>query len=181
MLQKHDIEVISCDVKDENDTDSAFGQDTPIIYKTGISIVPLTHPYQLPFDKEEFDIVLSFGVLEHVPNDLESLKEINRVLKPGGLFFCYFLPYPYSWTQKLAHLKGNFYHDRFYDKKKVNQLLQVSQFELLDFWHRALLPKNSINYPFYKQIEYVDQFFCDYTPLRHLATNVEFVAVKQLT
>lgn len=179
MLQKRGIEVVSCDVQDNNDLDSAFGQDIPIIHKTNISVVPLTHPYQLPFSNQEFDVVLSFGVLEHVPNDLESLKELSRVLKPGGLLFCYFLPYPFSWTQKLAHIKGDFYHDRFYNRKTVNQLLQASNFELLDYWHRALFPKNSINYPAFKQLEQLDQLLCEYTPFKHLATNVEFVAVKQ--
>lgn len=31
-----------------------------------------------------FDIVVSFQVIEHIKNDLEYLKEIYRVLKPGG-------------------------------------------------------------------------------------------------
>ena len=178
MLQKKGIEVISCDVLDENDIDSAFGQNIPIINKTDISVIPLTHPYKLPFEDKSFDVILSFGVLEHVPNDLDSLKEIHRVLKQGGLFFCYCLPYTYSWTQKLAHWRGDFYHDRLYNRKIVDQLLSQSKFKLIDYWHRALLPKNSINYPFFYHIEHIDQFLCENTPIKHFATNVEFVAVK---
>jgi ubiquinone/menaquinone biosynthesis C-methylase UbiE len=59
------------------------------------------------------------GVLEHVPNDQASLSEIVRVLKPDGLFFCFFLPTTLSWTQKVAHMRGNDYHDRLYDEKMV--------------------------------------------------------------
>ena len=38
----------------------------------------------LPFDDETFTMVSLLDVLEHVPRPIESLKEINRVLKPGG-------------------------------------------------------------------------------------------------
>jgi len=39
---------------------------------------------KLPFNDSEFDIVTSWDVIEHVKNDFEFLKEIYRVLKPGG-------------------------------------------------------------------------------------------------
>lgn len=38
----------------------------------------------LPFDSNDFDIVICSHVLEHVPNDRAALAEICRVLKPGG-------------------------------------------------------------------------------------------------
>ena len=41
-------------------------------------------PYRLPFDDESFHVVLSTSVLEHARNPDEYLKEIFRVLKPGG-------------------------------------------------------------------------------------------------
>ena len=39
---------------------------------------------QLPFDNGSFDNVLALDVLEHLPSAEVSLKEIARVLKPGG-------------------------------------------------------------------------------------------------
>ena len=39
----------------------------------------------LPFEDGAFDIVLLNEVLEHVPDDLRALREINRVLAPGGV------------------------------------------------------------------------------------------------
>lgn len=39
------------------------------------------------FPDECFDIVTMLDVLEHVVDPLEELKEVNRVLKKGGLFF----------------------------------------------------------------------------------------------
>jgi SAM-dependent methyltransferase len=41
-------------------------------------------PYRLPFPDGSFDVVVSNTVLEHVLNKEESLREIARVLKPGG-------------------------------------------------------------------------------------------------
>ena len=40
----------------------------------------------LPFDQDEFDYVYSWGVLHHSPNLTLSLREMMRVLKPGGEF-----------------------------------------------------------------------------------------------
>ena len=38
----------------------------------------------LPFDNDSFNSVVSFQVIEHIKDDARYLKEIHRVLKPGG-------------------------------------------------------------------------------------------------
>jgi ubiquinone/menaquinone biosynthesis C-methylase UbiE len=38
----------------------------------------------LPFADNTFDVVYSNGVIHHTPNTLQVVKEIRRVLKPGG-------------------------------------------------------------------------------------------------
>lgn len=38
----------------------------------------------LPFEDGTFDIVYSFGVLHHTENTEQAIKELHRVLKPGG-------------------------------------------------------------------------------------------------
>lgn len=40
---------------------------------------------EMPFSTGEFDIVVSFDVLEHVPDKLAMLHETVRVLRPGGI------------------------------------------------------------------------------------------------
>ena len=176
LIKEMGAHITACDVRGVDD--SSFGQNTPIIEKASINVLPLEDPYILPFKDTTFDIVLSFGVLEHVPNHLASLQEIHRVLKPSGLLFCFFLPYYLSWTQRLAHLRGDFYHDRLYTKKMVKNLLLQTKLELIDLWHRQLLPKNSISYTNYRTFELVDQWLTERTPLKYTATNIEFVACK---
>jgi 2-polyprenyl-3-methyl-5-hydroxy-6-metoxy-1,4-benzoquinol methylase len=41
--------------------------------------------YRIPFESDEFDMVVSHEVLEHVQNYGEALREIRRLLKPGGI------------------------------------------------------------------------------------------------
>lgn len=183
LLKKHyqgKADVVSCDVAPSELArhDSSFHQATPIIEHTHIDVVPLHHPFQLPFDNESFDVVISMGVLEHVPHDQQSLLEIQRILRPQGLFFCFFLPYRWSWTQQLAHWRGDYYHDRLYDQSQVQRMLTAANFKMIDSWYRQLLPKNSVHYPAYRRIEQADQWLCDHTLLKHLATNIELVAYR---
>ena len=47
----------------------------------------------LPFIQESIDIVINKAVLEHVPCPEAIVSEIKRVLKPGGLVYCFFSIY----------------------------------------------------------------------------------------
>ncbi len=40
------------------------------------------------FDTEMFDVITSFEVIEHINNPNEELKEIYKLLRTGGLFYC---------------------------------------------------------------------------------------------
>lgn len=176
LLSKQGFEVVSCDILSEAE-DSSFGQLTPIIDRNKINVLPLKHSSKLPFQDASFDAVVSFGVLEHVEDDIASLFEIRRILKPGGVFYFCFLPYKFSWTQKISHLRGNFYHDRLYSKKTVHHLAQLSSFSVEGVWHGQLFPKNSFSHN--NLIEKFDRFICSYTPLRYFATNLEGLLVAK--
>ena len=39
----------------------------------------------LPFDANSFDLVYSWGVLHHSPNTPEAIRQVFRVLRPGGV------------------------------------------------------------------------------------------------
>ncbi len=42
--------------------------------------------YELPYDSQSFDLVVSFSVFEHLSGYERALGEVYRVLRPGGLF-----------------------------------------------------------------------------------------------
>ncbi|MGB3492788.1 MAG: bifunctional 2-polyprenyl-6-hydroxyphenol methylase/3-demethylubiquinol 3-O-methyltransferase UbiG [Elainellaceae cyanobacterium] len=51
----------------------------PIAYQHG-------HAERLPFADHQFDVVVCVDVLEHVSDWQQTVREIFRVLKPGGIF-----------------------------------------------------------------------------------------------
>lgn len=176
LMRKAGFDVISCDRKSDGD-DSSFNQAAPIIHERDIDVVPLLHDIELPFATATFDLVVSFGVLEHVKNDQASLREIRRVLKPGGVFYFCFLPYWLSWTQRLAHLRGNRYHPILYSKGRMRRKAKLAGFRVVDIWHGQLFPKNS--WPHSNAIESLDRFLTTWTPLKYLGTNLEGILVAE--
>lgn len=55
--------------------------------------------YKIPFKDNYFDKIILSEVLEHIPDDLCALKEVKRVLKPGGML-AITVPnhhYPFFW------------------------------------------------------------------------------------
>ena len=60
----------------------------------------------LPFQDNEFDIILSFGVMHHISNWLDALGEIRRVLKPEG----YFIYADIIFKELMAKLGRSFKH-----------------------------------------------------------------------
>lgn len=175
LLDKEGFDVTTCD-RTRALGDSAFGQPTPILIEKEIRVVPLDAPVALPFANESFDVVVSFGVLEHVDRDAESMREIRRILRPGGIFFVTFLPYVLSWTQWVARLRGNDYHDRLYSKRSFRALARGAGFDVLGIWHGQLFPKNSAAHS--PRVEKLDRFLTEHTLLRYFATNLEAVALR---
>ena len=56
----------------------------------------LGNVYQLPFADDQFDILTSFGLLEHFADVEKVIAEMARVIRPGGMFFADIVPERFS-------------------------------------------------------------------------------------
>jgi SAM-dependent methyltransferase len=60
--------------------------------------ITLVTGHELPFPDRSFDVVVSFDVFEHIPDSDAHLREVVRVLAPGGR---YLLQTPNKWTNSV--------------------------------------------------------------------------------
>jgi len=101
----------------------------PDLYKefhvySGLNYTRLGHPYALPYSDGEFDFVIASGVLEHVPMDYESMKELNRVMKPGAYLVVSYLPNRFSVEEaRLRHSGRGDHHLRLYSRGQLRAML----------------------------------------------------------
>ena len=83
----------------------------------------------LPVDDESFETVVSTELLEHVPDPLRALREMHRVLKPGGHLI---LSTPMYWP------RHEIPHDYFrYPYDGLLYLVKESGFELVRIFNRG--------------------------------------------
>ncbi len=101
---------------------------------------------KLPFKDNHFDVIIMSEVIEHLPDDVKGLKEIRRILRPGGIILLSVphLGYPMFWDpinwflERLfnIHIKRGFFagiwnqHERLYTQKNLNSVLKKAEFEV---------------------------------------------------
>lgn len=95
---------------------------------------------RLPYPDQTFDKIVLSEVLEHLPDDLGGLREVQRVLKPGGVV-AITVPHhrypllwdPINWTRErlgLAPIRSGFFgglwtdHVRLYTQSELVELVQ---------------------------------------------------------
>jgi SAM-dependent methyltransferase len=139
LLARRDLAVTSFDIR-------RFPADSMVI--DGDQIIIGEDPVLLPFPSASFDAVLSCGVLEHVVDERASLREIKRVLKPGGFFFIYQLPQRYSYTELINRWRsGRWHHPRRYTPRSAKMELEAAGFRLVRQRRANMLPKNLTGFP----------------------------------
>jgi len=133
------VDLYGCDV---------FNEDAyrPFYQYSGLAYRRLTHAYRLEYDNAFFDVVLSNGVLEHVPHECESLQEIGRIIKPGGFFVITALPNRYSYTEAAARLRG-MGHERLYSVSALTRTLSKHGFRVIRSRYFFAMPTMLLGFP----------------------------------
>jgi SAM-dependent methyltransferase len=83
-------------------------------------------PHLKGIDDHAYDLIGSFDVIEHVPDDAASLASIARRLKPGGRFVMTVPAHQWMWS---AHDVVN-HHQRRYSKRGLKRLVEESPLKL---------------------------------------------------
>ena len=97
---------------------------------------------QLPFADNTFDKVICSEVLEHISDFKAALQEIERVLKPGGLFCA---SVPRTWPEKICWYFSEAYHNvegghlRIFEASKLQAQIETLGFAMFHkHWAHAL-------------------------------------------
>jgi len=98
----------------------------------GLSILP--QPWeQALFPEGEFDVITAFYVIEHLPDPLAFLREVHRIVRPGGMIL---LRYPHTTPIKailsLMRIRNRLYHLPFhlsdFSPRTMRRALEQSEF-----------------------------------------------------
>ena len=123
----------------------------------------------LPFGDATFDCVISFQVIEHIEKDKDFVREIHRVLRPGGRFIVTTPNAPMSLTRNPWHVReytaaelrtllgetfaevemsgvfGNEKAMAYYEQNR-RSVERIARIDILDLQHR--LPRRLLQLPY---------------------------------
>lgn len=121
------------------------------------------------FESGSFDFVVSFQVIEHIKDDTQFVREVARVLRPGGKFIVSTPNAPMSLTRNPWHIReytaeelqnllsisfstitpagvvGNQKIMEYYEKNRQG-VERITRFDILDLQHR--LPRQLLQMPY---------------------------------
>ena len=92
----------------------------------GLDKVRLGSGEELPYDDGTFDLVTALDVVEHMDDDLAGLREMRRVLRPGGRVLLFVPTFMFLWG--LQDDVSN--HRRRYRLPELRRVLEQAGFEI---------------------------------------------------
>lgn len=92
----------------------------------------------LPFPDDSFDLVTMLDVLEHISDDAGALREVVRVLRPGGTLLATVPAHPWMWgaQDEISH------HFRRYRRSELSAVVARSgmRVDRLTYFNSVLFP-----------------------------------------
>lgn len=81
---------------------------------------------KLPLNSEQFDLVVALDVIEHIQDDLSAIRELNRVLRPGGCLIVTVPAFQFLWSNHDLAV----HHKRRYTRSELCDILQRGGFSI---------------------------------------------------
>ena len=149
----------------------------------------------LPLDDGCADCVTSFTVLEHVPDEMAALREMHRILRPGGRLL---LTVPNRWWIFETHgadlpllpwnrvplvswwprkLHDRYARARIYRKRDIRKLVGQAGFTV-EAAFNVTAPMDMISWPPLQKAVRAMVFRSDRTPFPFLATEIMVAATR---
>jgi SAM-dependent methyltransferase len=128
-------------VAPENSFEARLRSTANLDYVTGDLEAPADFTLDLTnalFDSESFDVVICLHVLEHIKDDGSAMRELRRIVRPGGLVF---VDVPLDERQhtyepeadnpaERYRLLGQHDHVRFYGRVDLRRRLEEAGFDV---------------------------------------------------
>jgi len=92
----------------------------------------------MPFESSSFDLAVSLDVIEHLEADLDALRELRRVVAPGGALLLTVPAYGWLWS---GHDEIN-HHYRRYTRRSLQLVAQQAGWQQVrtTYFNSLLLP-----------------------------------------
>jgi SAM-dependent methyltransferase len=93
---------------------------------------------EMPFAENSFDLAVSLDVIEHLDDDLEALRELRRVVAPGGALLVTVPAYQWLWS---GHDEIN-HHRRRYTRRSLHDVAERAGWRQVrtTYFNSLLLP-----------------------------------------
>jgi len=128
---------------------------------------------KLPFPDNSFDAVVTTDVLEHIPDDRQAVRELHRVLKPGGKAFVVIAdPSEPRFGQVTDHINRSGgetdieYWENLFKKEGLPVLPEQSERYRAKDWRKLF------NLPFLVKLKEKPGFACAFNPVNRPGTYI---------